>query len=80
MGLMLFSVGAGGAPAPDVAGVVVMVVVVGVVVSGAFSCLAHAAVSAPIAMIAQTPEMAARRRPTRCESMLQSYLCHNPAR
>ncbi|MDT5230575.1 MAG: hypothetical protein QOI39_1075, partial [Mycobacterium sp.] len=29
---MLFSVGAGGAPAPDVAGVVVVVVVVGVVV------------------------------------------------
>jgi hypothetical protein len=80
VGLMLFSVGAGGAPAPDVAGVVVVVVVVGVVVSGAFSSLAQAAVIAPIAMIAETPEMAASRRPTRRESMLQSYLCHNPAR
>src|SRR6478609_328615 len=69
---MLFSVG--GAPAPDVA--VVVVVVVGVVVSGAFSSLAQAAVIAPIAMIAERPEMAASRRSTRRESMVQSHLCH----
>ena len=80
MGLMLFSVGAGGAAGGDVVvGVVVVVVVVEV--SGAFcSSLAQAAVIALIAMIAETPEMATRRRPTRLESMLQSYLCHNPAR
>ena len=78
MGLMLFSVGAGGAAGADV--LVGVVVVVGVVVSGAFSSLAQAAVIAPIAMIAETPEMAASRRPTRRESMLQSYLCHNLAR
>jgi hypothetical protein len=72
---MLFSPGAGGAPAPG-AGVVVVVVVVvvGVVVSGAFSSLAHPAVMAPIAMIAVRPEIAARRRPERRESMVQSYL------
>jgi len=71
---MLFSPGAGGAPAPG-AGVVVVVVVVvvGVVVSGAFSSLAHPAVMAPIAMIAVRPEIAARRRPERRESMVQSY-------
>ena len=73
---MLFSPGAGGAPAPGagVVVVVVVVVVVGVVVSGAFSSLAHPAVMAPIAMIAVRPEIAARRRPERRESMLQSYL------
>src|SRR6476646_12039005 len=81
---MLFSVGADGAPAPDVAGVVVVVVlVVVVVVSGAFSSLAQAAVIAPIAMIAERPEMAASRRSTRRESMVQSHLCpvgHSAAR
>jgi hypothetical protein len=70
---MLFSDGADGAPAPDGA-VVVVVVVVGVVVSGAFSSLAQPAVMAPIAMIAERPEIAARRRPERCESMVRSYL------
>jgi hypothetical protein len=69
---MLFSVGAS---APDVDGVAVVVVVVVVVVSGAFSCLAHAAVIAPIAMIAETPATAASRRPKRRESIVQSYLC-----
>jgi hypothetical protein len=54
--------------------VVMVVVVVGVVVSGAFSSLAHPAVMAPIAMIAVRPEIAARRRPERRESMVQSYL------
>src|SRR6478752_3291893 len=73
---MLFSDGDGGAPAPVVAGVVVVVVVV--VVSGAFSSLAQAAVIAPIAMIADRPEMATRRRPKRRESMVRSYLCPNP--
>jgi Na+/melibiose symporter-like transporter len=72
---MLFSDGAGGAPPPVVAGVVaVVVVVVVVVVSGAFSPLAQAAVIAPIAMIAEAPEIAASRRPKRRESMVQSYL------
>jgi hypothetical protein len=69
--LMLFSVGAGGAPAPVVAGVVVVVVVV--VVSGAFSSLAHAAVIAPIAMSADRPDSAVSRRPKRRESMVASY-------
>jgi len=73
---MLFSDGDGGAPAPVVAGVVVVVVVV--VVSGAFSSLAQAAVIAPIAMIADRPEMATRRRPKRRESMVRSYLCPKP--
>jgi hypothetical protein len=69
---MLFSVGAA-----VVAGVVVVVVVV---VSGAFfSSLVQAAVSAPIAMKAVTPETAAIRRPKRRESMAQSYLCLDPA-
>jgi len=63
---MLFSVGAA-----VVADVVVVVVVV---VSGAFSSLLQAAVSAPIAMKAVTPETAAIRRPKRRESMVQSYL------
>ena len=80
VGLMLFSVGADGAPAPDVAGVVLVVVVVVVVVSGAFCALPQAAVIAPIAMIAETPEMAVTRRPKRRESMVQSYLCHDLAR
>jgi hypothetical protein len=70
VGLMLFSLGAGGAPPPVGAGVVaVVVVVVVVVVSGAFSSLAQAAVIAPIAMIAEAPEIAASRRPKRRESM-----------
>jgi hypothetical protein len=72
---MLFSVGAGGAPAPDDA--VVAVVVVGVVVSGAFSSLAHAAVIAPIAMIAERPERTVSRRPKRRESMGKSNLCRD---
>src|SRR5262245_25269665 len=71
---MLFSPGAGGAPSPVVAGVVAVVVVVGVVVSGAFSSLAQPAVIAPIAMTAARPEIAARRRPERSEFMVQSYL------
>src|SRR5262249_29779644 len=71
VGLMLFSPGAGGAPAPVgvVVGVVVVVVVV-VVVSGAFSSLAHAAVIAPIAMMAERPATAASRRPKRCGAMV----------
>src|SRR5215213_8592859 len=73
VGLMLFSLGAGGAPPPVVAGVVA-VVVVGVVVSGAFSSFAQAAVIAPIAMIAEAPEIATSRRPKRRESMVQSSL------
>ena len=72
VGLMLFSVGAGGAPPPVVAGVVA-VVVVGVVVSGAFSSFAHAAVIAPIAMIADRPEIAVSRRPKIRESTVRSY-------
>jgi hypothetical protein len=59
-----------------VAAVVVVVVVV-VVVSGAFSSLAHAAVIAPIAMIADRPDSAVSRRPKRRESMVKSNLCRN---
>src|ERR1700687_4805746 len=77
---MLFSVGADGAPAPDVAGVVAVVGVVVVVVSGGFSPLPQAAVIAPIAVVAETPEMAATRRPKRREFTVQSYLCHDLAR
>jgi hypothetical protein len=61
VGLMLFSLGAG-------ADVVVVVVVV--VVSGAFCSLPQAAVIAPIAMIAETPAMAASRRLKSRESMV----------
>jgi hypothetical protein len=73
---MLFSVGAGSGAGAG-ADVVVAVVVVVVLVSGAFcASLAQAAVSAPIAMMAERPEMAAIRRIRRCEAMAQSYLCH----
>jgi hypothetical protein len=65
---MLFSLGAG-------ADVVVVVVVV--VVSGAFASLPQAAVIAPIAMMAETPEMAASRRLKRRGSMVCPYLCHD---
>ena len=69
MGLMLFSVGAGGGGAGDwVLGVVVVVVVE---VSGAFcSSLAQDAVKPTIAMIATPPATAARRRVKRGDSML----------
>ena len=70
MGLMLFSVGAGGAAGADVlVGVVVVVVVV--VVSGAFcSSLAHDAVNPTIVTIATPPATAAIRRANRDDSML----------
>ena len=51
-----------------------------VVVSGAFSPLPQAAVIAPIAVVAETPEMAATRRPKRREFTVQSCLCHDLAR
>jgi hypothetical protein len=71
---MLFSPGVAGAPVPDGAVVVVAVVVVVVVeVSGAFSSLAHAAVMALIATIAERPATAASLRPEKCESMVWSY-------
>ena len=53
--------------------VVVVVVVVGVVVSGAFSSCAQA-VSAPMAMIAPMPAVAARRRTKRRDFMM-SPIC-----
>jgi len=65
---MLFSLGAG-------ADVVVVVVVV--VVSGASVSFPQAAVIAPIAMMAETPEMAASRRLNRRGSMVCPYLCHD---
>ena len=70
MGLMLFSVGAGGAAGADVlVGVVVVVVVVEV--SGAFcSSLAQDAVKPTIATIATPPATAAIRRANRDDSML----------
>ena len=70
MGLMLFSVGAGGAAGGDVVvGVVVVVVVVEV--SGAFcSSLAQDAVKPTIATIATPPATAAIRRANRDDSML----------
>ena len=78
MGLMSFCVGDAGALLAGVLGVVV-VVVVGVVMDGAWLPLPpHAAVSAPIAMSAAPPATAKRRRPKRCESILQSYLFRRP--
>jgi hypothetical protein len=71
VGLIDFSVGATGGGGGAVAVVVVVVVVVvGVVVSGAFSSCAQA-VSAPIAMIAPMPAVAARRRTKRRDFMMR---------
>jgi hypothetical protein len=71
VGLIDFSVGATGGA--DGAVVVEVVVVVGVVVSGAFSPCPQA-VSAPIAMIAPMPAVAARRRVSWPDFML-SPIC-----
>jgi len=67
VGLIDFSVGAGGGGG---AVVVLVVVVVGVVVSGAFSPCPQA-VSAPMAMIAPMPAVAARRRAKRPDFMMR---------
>src|SRR3954468_18393091 len=77
---MLFSVGAGGAPAPVVAGVVAGGGGGGVVSGAFFSSLAQPAVIAPIAMTADRPEIAASLGPEIRVSMVQSYLRHNPGR
>jgi hypothetical protein len=72
VGLIDFSVGATGGD--DGAEVVALVVVVeGVVVTGAFSPCPQA-VSPPIAMIAPMPAVAARRRASRPDFML-SPIC-----
>ena len=71
VGLIDFSVGATGGA--DVAEVVELVVVVGVVVSGAFAPCPQA-VSPPMAMIAPIPAVAARRRASRPDFML-SPIC-----
>jgi hypothetical protein len=68
VGLIDFSVGAGGGGGAVV--VVLVVVVVGVVVSGAFSPCPQA-VSAPMAMIAPMPAVAARRRAKRPDFMMR---------
>jgi hypothetical protein len=69
--LIDFSVGATGGA--DGAVVVELVVVVGVVVSGAF-LPSPQAVSAPMAMIAPMPAVAARRRASRPDFM-SSPIC-----
>jgi hypothetical protein len=56
--------------------VVVVVVVVGVVVSGAFSSFAQAE-SAPMAMIAPMPAVAARRRAVRPDLMMSPICIEN---
>jgi hypothetical protein len=72
VGLIDFSVGAtGGADGAEV--VELVVVVVGGVVSGAFSPCPQA-VSPPMAMIAPMPAVAARRRASRPDFMFESYL------
>jgi hypothetical protein len=68
VGLIDFSVGAGGGGGAVV--VVLVVVVVGVVVSGAFAPCPQA-VSAPMAMIAPMPAVAARRRAKRPDFMMR---------
>jgi hypothetical protein len=70
---MLFSVGDSGAVLLAGADVVV-VVVVSVVDGASFSAPPHAAVSAPMATIADPPTTAATRRLKRREFMCKSYL------
>src|ERR1700738_1781085 len=79
VGLIDFSVGATGA-AGDAGGavvvVLVVVLVVGVVVSGAFPPCPQA-VSAPMAMIAPTPAVAARQRTDRPDLMMSPICIEN---
>src|ERR1700676_5562683 len=73
VGLIDFSVGATGDAGGAVVVVLVVVLVVGVVVSGAFPPCPQA-VSAPMAMIAPMPAVAARRRTDRPDLMM-SPIC-----